>query len=1065
MSTGYQLYYGPAVRQKAAALFDECKERLARGDAESFALVVPSHRFALEMIRSLTTAVPSGWQRPPVFPIESFIARFLPSHLSFKEPLNTNDISQILRTLSMEDMGHLKPLFTTGGDPFPNMLARAGELILEMKKEGISPDDLDKISRDSHGLSLIRRLFRRYEKFLKSKGLLDQGDIYREAATHASRTARAIFPSLERLIIDGLDVFPKTLVQFLESLGCIIPETIVLVEYEPGRPLLFGHLEDSFNRLAHSAGTVHFLEAGEPTCEKEIFTNSLYKDIHAGEKAFDGGCEFLRVYELPNHSREVRFIARLIKNIATDEKNPVPLADICVCFPSLEKYASLVQEIFGEYGIPYNISLGVSLSCVPVIRAVELFLLLIESNFERATFLRVLNNPYFSFASLVPEERRPPAGTMLARLKGLRASGGIATWIVAVREEVAVLSRKLSLMERGEYEPDEKSGEISDLEILKNDYNNCQKILNVLEQLQNLADPFTGENTYEFFAERLKAALDALLLRKRLLLPEGDDADFHIYSRDVRVLEHFYETLAGVVSLHHLLGGKQCPFENFARELRVALTGDSFHPEKVRVDAVQVLGRLEPRLFSFEYLILGGFLDGEFPHVKPPSPFISKPEHMNLGLPSTGESFAADRFLFYHFIRQTRRRMIITRPANEGENPLLPSPIIHELKRLGIPILQPERDAHVYSRPEWQTAIGVKSPPPVPSCGVFIKSSRPFFSHGNFSASQLEEYARCPFQFFVRRILHLSEPVAEEPEEEITPLERGSVLHRALWRFYKERADAGRIPIVGDDEMARAAERLVALAREEMSALPYDNLFWDAERERLLGASDGEGRPGILRLFIEHERDFFERNTGYVPCFFEVAFGQVPGAPKEREKHPPATPYIIEHPDGPIRLRGRIDRIEIREDSFAIVDYKTGKSGMGMADVEEGKCLQLPVYLLSVREWLEREMGRRLRPAGAVYYCINSETLIDRDSPIILKDELKALIDHPRKRTYCETSEELEDLLERTKEHIRKYVTDIREGRFPLGESDRSCSWCAFANTCRKASLSGQPSGIQIPER
>ena len=1063
MSTGYQLYYGQGVRQKADALFDECKERFARGDAESFAIVVPSHRFALEITRKLISAIPGGWQEPPIFHIESFIARFLPPHLAIKQTLNTNDISQILRMLSMEDIGHLKPLFTAGGEPFPNLLARAGELILDMKKEGISPDDLDKTFRDSHGLYLIRRLFGRYENFLKTKGLLDQGDIYREAATHASRTARTAFPPLKHLIIDGLDVFPGMLIQFFKSLGCIIPEMIVLVEYEPGRPLLFGHLEESFNRLTQSAGSIHFIEAGKPTCKKEIFTNSLYKDIHAGTKDNGEKCEFLHVYELPNHSREVRFIARLIKNIATDEKNPVPLSDICVCFPSLEKYAPLVQEIFGEYGIPYNISLGVSLSCVPVIRAVELFLLLIERDFERATFFRVLNNPYLSFTSLVPEDLRPHAGIMLSRLKAVRASGGIETWIGAIRGEVAVLSHKISLMESGEYEPDEKSGEFYDLESLKNDYDNCQKILRVLERLQNLADPFTGENTYEFFAEGLKTALDALLLRERLLLPEGDDADFHIYNRDVRVLEHFYETLARVVSIHRLLGEKACPFKNFAHELRGALTGDSFHPEEVKVDAVQVLGRLEPRLFSFEYLILGGFLDGEFPHVKPPSPFISKLERMKIGLPSTGESFAADRFLFYHFVRQTRRCMIITRPVSKDENPLLPSPIIYELKRLGIPISKPEPDNRVYSMPEWRTAIGEMSPSPAPSCDVFIKPSQPFFSHGNFSVSQLEEYARCPFQFFVRRILHLSEPAAEEPEEEITPLERGIVLHRALCRFYRERAEMGHIPIVGDEETAHAVERLVAIANEEMSALPYDNLFWDLERERLLGDPDGAGRPGILPLFIEHERAFFERNSGYVPCFFEIAFGRVPETPQERKKQMSAPPYIIEHPEGPIRLRGKIDRIETRGDAFAIVDYKTGSREMTMKEIEDGMSLQLPVYLLAASEWLKRERKRQLYPTGAIYYRINSEKLIKRDSPIILYDEIKALSD-VAKRNYCETYEELEALLEQTKEHIRNYVTNIREGKFPIGEIDRSCKRCAFASACRKASLSAHPTETPLPE-
>ncbi len=51
-----------------------------------------------------------------------------------------------------------------------------------------------------------------------------------------------------------------------------------------------------------------------------------------------------------------------------------------------------------------------------------------------------------------------------------------------------------------------------------------------------------------------------------------------------------------------------------------------------------------------------------------------------------------------------------------------------------------------------------------------------------YSASQLEEYAKCPFQYFLKRILQLE--TIEEPTEELESFELGSIIHSILYEFY-----------------------------------------------------------------------------------------------------------------------------------------------------------------------------------------------------------------------------------------------------------------------------------------
>ena len=73
-----------------------------------------------------------------------------------------------------------------------------------------------------------------------------------------------------------------------------------------------------------------------------------------------------------------------------------------------------------------------------------------------------------------------------------------------------------------------------------------------------------------------------------------------------------------------------------------------------------------------------------------------------------------------------------------------------------------------------------------------IKNYLKDYGEREFSVSQLETFAKCPFKYFAERILQL-QPI-EEPTEEAQPLELGSVLHSILYEFYTK-VTKEKIPI------------------------------------------------------------------------------------------------------------------------------------------------------------------------------------------------------------------------------------------------------------------------------
>jgi len=182
------------------------------------------------------------------------------------------------------------------------------------------------------------------------------------------------------------------------------------------------------------------------------------------------------------------------------------------------------------------------------------------------------------------------------------------------------------------------------------------------------------------------------------------------------------------------------------------------------------------------------------------------------------------------------------------------------------------------------------------------------------SASALEELARCPYRYFLRRVIHLDPP--EEPEEALalSPAEIGEIAHDILRRLGRDAA-AGK----GWGDVETAAKRSVdRFARENPTGLP--GLF----RIRCRGVE-----RDVARL-AEWERRREVERPGWRVDRVEEAFSL------------PAAPLLP-------ALRGRIDRIDRGPGGEArVIDYKYRDPARGEIPpdwIRHGLSHQVPVYL------------------------------------------------------------------------------------------------------------------------
>jgi ATP-dependent helicase/DNAse subunit B len=313
-----------------------------------------------------------------------------------------------------------------------------------------------------------------------------------------------------------------------------------------------------------------------------------------------------------------------------------------------------------------------------------------------------------------------------------------------------------------------------------------------------------------------------------------------------------------------------------------------------------------------------------------------------------------------------------------------------------------------------------------------------FSSQRCFTASELEQYAACPYRFLVQNILKL------KPLEDITlqldALDRGRIVHEALALFHRRVNESFGRPAspreLEPDEFDRMLENALHDSLPTHSNNPVRAALGEINR-RLIANWLAEYR----KQCESYDKLWSEFDQPLVPEFFETSFGQ--------SKHRRTDAVSIEEPleffDGKetIRISGRIDRIDTGMvagiNVFNILDYKSGKS-LRFSDDEtkRGTALQLPLYALAAIELLLND--RDSRPWRAGYWNVAKDGFKPKQSLVMFEQSDDAVM----------PSENWETIRMDVETIIPSLVQDIRCGRFPVFNLDRRCTdYCTLSTVCR----------------
>jgi ATP-dependent helicase/nuclease subunit B len=231
----------------------------------------------------------------------------------------------------------------------------------------------------------------------------------------------------------------------------------------------------------------------------------------------------------------------------------------------------------------------------------------------------------------------------------------------------------------------------------------------------------------------------------------------------------------------------------------------------------------------------------------------------------------------------------------------------------------------------------------------------------SYSPTALQNYARCPYRFFLQAIHGLSPREIPEAIDELDPLQRGSLIHDVQFGLFARLRQDGLLP-VRPSNLHRAHQQLDTVIAEVASHY-RDDLAPAIERvwEDAVAAIRADLREWLRRAS--------EDDSGYVPWHFELSFG-LEHRRERRQADPQSVPDAVDLNCG-IQLRGSIDLVERHPSGLVrVTDHKTGKAdGKPAQLIDGGKSLQPLLYALAAEKLFA---GEAKISSGRLYFCTSA---------------------------------------------------------------------------------------------
>lgn len=345
------------------------------------------------------------------------------------------------------------------------------------------------------------------------------------------------------------------------------------------------------------------------------------------------------------------------------------------------------------------------------------------------------------------------------------------------------------------------------------------------------------------------------------------------------------EALAGFWSglLEAEASGLAIPPHEWPAVLSALMSGEAVRRRLPGDPRIQILGPMEARLQSFDFMILGGLNEGTWPQRTRNDPWLNRPMKRDMGLEPPERRLGAAAHDFSQGMGA--KRVLLSRAARADGAPSVASRWLQRLTTLAGPETTSSMEARgnrysqlaaLLDRQAGEVRPAIR-PSPKPPLAARPKS---------LSVTEIERLVRDPYAIFARHSLELQpvDPVGGEPGA----ADKGNLVHDALAGFLS--TWTGPFDETAVQALLDIGEELF----EPLDAFPAIRALWWPRFQRIAAG------------FIAYEA---KRAPLIEKRYLEIGGG-----------------VELKLPGLDFRLRGRADRIDLMTSgSLAVIDYKTGQ--------------------------------------------------------------------------------------------------------------------------------------------
>ncbi|MBN1378881.1 MAG: PD-(D/E)XK nuclease family protein [Gammaproteobacteria bacterium] len=419
------------------------------------------------------------------------------------------------------------------------------------------------------------------------------------------------------------------------------------------------------------------------------------------------------------------------------------------------------------------------------------------------------------------------------------------------------------------------------------------------------------------------------------------------------------------------------------------LETEYFRPESDAHHNVILLGLQQSYLQSFDSLIIAAADEQHLPGNSTHLPFFNQSVRAALGLPDRSKELRIKETIFRQLLQNSRSTLLLWQKQVKGE-PVSASHWVSTLELFHRQVygetLEPQALKQWLQQPqlipsETDDSVPVTMPQqPKPSVG-------PLDVPTELSVSAHQRLINCPYQFYIQDILHL-EPL-DEVREALQKSDYGNLVHTCLEAFH-----------IGINKLHGPFKQTIDAnnrdqAIQTLSKISQQIFFRDIE--------DNFQHRGWLQRWLEFIPDYIDWQIQHAVEWQIV----------EGEKRGDVT--LAEH----VSLRGRIDRVEKKNATINLIDYKTGVLPKP-DDILSGEEVQLVSYSLLLEH-----------VSSVQYIGVDGRNGVN-DKNTVADEELKTLQKAVKDR--------LIDLMQR-----------IRNNEpLPAHGDEITCSYCDARGVCRR---------------